>query len=81
MRCRVNVTQLQAFLLSLRPSMEVPRQDPHFWLWDEGEVGMERAAQVGCVIVTFSTLCQEAVFTPPWSLSTVATPCLLTVPD
>lgn len=39
---------------------------------------MERAAQVGCVIVTFSTLCQEAVFTPPWSLSTVATPCLLT---
>jgi hypothetical protein len=34
------VTQLQGFLLSLSPSMEVPRQDPDFWLWDEGEVEM-----------------------------------------
>lgn len=30
MRCRGDVTQLQGFLLSLGPSMEVPRQDPQF---------------------------------------------------
>lgn len=36
-------------------------------------VGMDRAAQVGCVIATSSTLCQGAVPPAPWSLFTMVT--------
>lgn len=43
-------------------------------------VGMDRAAQAGCVIATSSTLCQGAVPPALWSLSTVVVTLLISSP-